>query len=85
MSIKIDLFDYDERIIINSAGHGISLNEFTRKRFLDNLGLSLNISNDPLILSLVRGLIEKISILSDEEWREIVRLIPLHVAYDEES
>jgi len=83
--ISPDIFDADERIVINSAAHGLATNEFTRKSFLDNLNFSINISEDQDILGLLNGLKSKVSNMGDLDWNELALLIPLFTPYGADS
>jgi len=80
-----DIFNSDERILVNNASRGITLAEFTRQRFLENLNLTLNIVDDSMIKSMVEGLKVKVSNLTDDAWNSLTVLLPLHTPYDSET
>lgn len=80
-----DIFDMDERIVINSCAKGLKQSEFTKKRITENLNFTLTICNDDMILSMTEGLKDKIDKITDSEWDEIKMLIPFEVLYDLET
>jgi hypothetical protein len=82
MNILNDIFDSDEIALINSASQGVSLKDFTRQRFIDNLNFTLNTTNDEMVFRLVDGLKTKLLLLNDDDWNGIVIRIPLFTAYD---
>ncbi len=81
----IDMFDNDERIIINKTCRGIALAEFKRGNFLENLMFSRDISTEKDILNLLNGLIFKIEHISDTEWNDLKTKLPLYTYYNAES
>ena len=85
--IGIDLFDMDERIIINSLQKGIAIAEFTRKRLLENLNLDKAVTSDEdtMMLSLIEGIKAKISLLSDDEWKSLAAKLPFETAYEDNA
>jgi len=83
--INIDIFNNDERILINKGSQGFTLKEFTRQRFLDNLKFALNITVDPMIANLVDELKTKVMLLSEDEWNALTLKLPLKTLYDAET
>lgn len=77
-----NIFDNDERILINSASAETPLSEFTRPRFLQTLNLSLSFNTDEMILSMVKELKEKVERLTDNDWDVLKMGIPLETSYD---
>jgi hypothetical protein len=47
--IDINLFDTDERLLINSAAAKVKLTDFTRQSFMENLNFTLSITDDDMI------------------------------------
>jgi len=84
-AVETDIFDNDERIIINNAFKGILPSEFTQKRFLENLRFGRSINSDSTIAALLEGLELKVSGLTDSEWDCIKSKLPLFTPYDESS
>ena len=80
--IDIEIFNNDERMMINSACEEVAISKFTQKGFLRNLKFGQSISNDLDILNLYEGLIEKVEKLSDEEWEYVKTKIPFETYYD---
>jgi len=80
--IDINIFDNDERIIINESSVGMRLVDFTRESFIKSLSITLNITEDKMIIELTERLITKVMRLGDSEWVEIINKLPLPVAYD---
>lgn len=84
--IDVDVFDNDERIVVNKSCEGIPITDFTRGRFLANLAFSRSISSDDDdVLGLLDGLIAKVERITDEEWGRLRVKIPFEVYYDAES
>ena len=85
--IDIDVFDSDERIIINKACEGMDIALFTQKSFLENLEFSRAVSTEQDIVDLLAGLIGKVKQISVEEWEGVKTRIPFqtYYEYDEES
>ena len=63
--IDVDVFDNDERIIVNKACEGTPIADFTRAGFLANLNFSRSISTEQDVLNLLDGLIAKTERISD--------------------
>lgn len=83
--IDIELFNNDERIIINKGCENMPIAGFTRAGFLSNLSFSRNISTDPDVIALLDRLAEKISHMSDDDWESMKVKIPFEVYYDAED
>jgi hypothetical protein len=83
--IDIDLFDTDERLLINSAAAKVKLTDFTRQSFMENLNFTLSITDDDMVRNMVEGLQAKVVRLTDGEWDSMKVKIPFAVPYDAES
>lgn len=83
--IDIDVFDTDERIVVNKSCEGTPISEFTRERFMTNLTFARNISTEQDIIDLLDGLIAKVEDISESEWETIKNKIPFGVYYDVEN
>lgn len=81
----IDIFDNDERIVVNKACEGTPLSAFTKQRLLANLTFAHDISTGQDVLNLLDGLIEKVKHVSEEEWESLKVKIPFATYYDAES
>ena len=79
--IQIDLFNDDERQYLNSITKGRDRNSLTRKGILSNIAFAREVSDstDVMVLDLIDGLYSKVNALSDDEWDELRKLIPLPV------
>lgn len=83
--IDIDLFDNDERIIINKACEGAPISTFTRSGFLTNLHFARSISTEQDVLDLLDGLTAKIDRVSEQEWEDLKLKLPFETYYGEET
>lgn len=83
--IDVDVFDNDERIIVNKACEGTPIADFTRTGFLTNLAFARSISTDQDVLNLLDGLIAKTERISDDEWDGLKAKIPFATYYDADS
>lgn len=83
--VDIDVFDNDERIIVNKACEGVNVLSFSRDAFLAHLTFARNISTEQDILGLLDGLIAKVEHISDVEWDNIKSKVPFATYYDAES
>lgn len=83
--IDVDVFDNDERIIVNKACEGTPIADFTRKGFLTNLSFARSISTEQDVLNLLDGLIAKTERISDDEWDGLKAKIPFATYYDADS
>lgn len=80
--IDVDVFDNDERIIVNKACGGTPIADFTRTGFLTNLAFARSISTEQDVLNLLDGLIAKTERISDDEWDGLKAKIPFATYYD---
>lgn len=80
--IDVDVFDNDERIIVNKACEGTPIADFTRTGFLTNLAFARSISTEQDVLNLLDGLIAKTERISDDEWDGLKAKIPFATYYD---
>lgn len=83
--IDVDVFDNDERIIVNKACEGTPIADFTRTGFLANLAFARSISTEQDVLNLLDGLITKTERISDDEWDGLKAKIPFATYYDADS
>lgn len=83
--VDVDVFDIDERIIVNKACEGLPTSNFTRAGFLTNLAFARNISTEQDVLDTLDGLIAKVERISDDEWGNLRLKIPFATYYDAES
>lgn len=83
--IDVDVFDNDERIIVNKACEGTPIADFTRTGFLANLAFARSISTEQGVLNLLDGLIAKTERISDNEWDGLKAKIPFATYYDADS
>lgn len=83
--IDIDVFDNDERIIVNKACEGAPIADFTRTGFLANLKFARSISTEQDVLDTLDGLVAKTERISNEEWDSLKAKMPLDTYYDAES
>lgn len=83
--IDVDVFDNDERIIVNKACEGTPIADFTRTGFLTNLAFARSISTEQDVLNLLDGLIAKTERISDDEWDGLKAKIPFATYYDADS
>lgn len=83
--IDIDLFDTDERVLINSAAAKVKLADFTRQSFMENLKFALSISDDDMVKNMVEGLQAKVVRLTDAEWDNMKFKIPFATPYEDAS
>ena len=83
--IDFDVFDNDERIIVNKACEGTPIADFTRESFLTNLSFARSISTEQDVLNLLDGLIAKTERISDIEWDGLKTKIPFATYYDADS
>lgn len=83
--IDVDVFDNDERIIVNKACEGTPIADFTRKGFLTNLTFARSISTEQDVLNLLDGLIAKTERISDDEWDGLKAKIPFATYYGADS
>lgn len=83
--IDVDVFDNDERIIVNKACEGTPIADFTRTGFLTNLAFARSISTEQDVLNLLDRLIAKTERISDDEWDGLKAKIPFATYYDADS
>ncbi len=73
------MFNNEERIVLNGICNNEKL-DFSKKSVLDSLLFSEQVVTDEMMIDLIKGISEKISALSDEEWVEVRKQIPFPVA-----
>lgn len=80
MSIGEDIFDNDERIFINHLTSGEDLRKYSRQNLLSMINFQKSIlteDSDEEIKDLISGTLSKVNLMTDEEWTEIKKLLPL--------
>lgn len=75
------MFNNEERIVLNGICNNEKL-DFSKKSVLDSLLFSEQVVADEMMIDLIKGISEKISALSDEEWTEVRKQIPFSVALE---
>ena len=80
---KLDIFDIDEQIAINNTISGENIKAFSREDFLKRIAFVLVINNDEQITSLYMGLKDKITAISNDEWKQICLYLPFDVPVDD--
>lgn len=73
------MFNNEERIVLNGICNNEKL-DFSKKSVLYSLLFSEQVVTDEMMIDLIKGISEKISALSDEEWVEVRKQIPFPVA-----
>lgn len=73
------MFNNEERIVLNGICNNEKL-DFSKKSVLDSLLFSEQVVADEMMIDLIKGVSEKISALSDDEWTEVRKQIPFPVA-----
>lgn len=80
MSIKEDLFDNDERVLINRIVKGENLSSYKKSNLVQSLMFQQSIlgeESDIDVRELVSATLSKVNLLTDDEWEEIKKNIPL--------
>ena len=75
----IDIFNNEERILINSVCKGELLSDFMKEDVKRSLLFSRQISNDNMIKDLLDGLLAKVDAMTDAEWDDLKMLTPFPV------
>lgn len=75
----IDVFNNEERILINSICKNEMLSDLMRGDVKTSLVFSKQISADSMIIDLLDGIIAKIESMTDAEWDKLKMLTPFPV------
>ena len=78
----IDMFDNNEKLLINEACKGVAVKDLTRDRLLKGFLFARNVSTEQDILEMLEGLIAKVESLSDEDWDSMKMRVPFDTCYD---
>lgn len=73
---NIDMFNNEERIVINSICKGSAIKDLTKTRLLNGLVFAFEVSTDADIIALLRGLIAKVDSLTEEAWTKMRMFLP---------
>lgn len=80
MAIHEDLFDNDERVLINHLVKGENLGSYKKENLIQSLMFQQSIlseESDIDVVELVTATLSKVNLLTDDEWEEIKKHIPL--------
>ncbi len=80
VSVDIDVFNNEERVLINGICKDEKLSTITRQKVLDSLNFSKQISTDAMIMDLLDSTSSKMKVMTDEEWDALKVLTPFPVA-----
>ena len=80
--MQLDVFNNEERVLLNSICKNEDLAGLAKNDVLQSLAFSRQIANedDSMVISLVDGLAEKITSLTEEEWDDVKMHVPFAVA-----
>lgn len=73
-------FDFEEKMILNNLGVGVS-----KSRCCDLITLGLKMATDTMIQDTLNSLLNKVNALSDEEWEDLQNYLPFDVLVDDED
>lgn len=76
------LFDNNDRVLINAGSQGYSTEDFTQKRMINYLRFQMQIAASEEIREMLKGTLDKVMSLSDEEWAYLILVLPLDVYAD---
>lgn len=82
--VNYEIFNYEERSIINNNAKGTPIELFTRERCLEALRDARDISTEGYITELYDGLIKKVEGVSDDDWEQLRERIPFFVPVDDD-
>lgn len=80
-----DLFNNEERVLINGICKNEKLSGLTRTDVVNSLLFSRQICEDGMMADLIDGTIEKVNALTDSEWDELKMKTPFPVAQTAED
>lgn len=85
--MNIDVFNNEERVLINEMCKGEKLSSLTREDVLTSLTFSRQIANDgdTMITDLLDGIATKVGTMTDNEWEKLKMNVPLPVAQTAED
>lgn len=85
--IKIDIFDNEERILINGICKNEKLSRLTKNDVLNALRFSRQITdeNDSMMIDLIESTYEKVGNMSEAEWEKVKMLTPFPVVSSAED
>jgi putative RNA methylase family UPF0020 len=83
--IDIDLFNNDERIVINKIAENTRFQDLDIDMVISNINFARSISTEQDIIELYDGILSVLSRVSADEWNALKNKIPFEVYYDEES
>ena len=75
-----NIFNADEKLVLNRMGIGIS-----RKEFVTQAGFSEQVTEDADCKALMHIVMAKIDGLTDEEWEDLQKYLPFDVPFDDED
>lgn len=70
----VKMFDFEEKMFLNNNALGASKGEF-----LNQCSFSCQVVDDELCSLLVKRVMEKVELLTEEEWEELKQYIPFEV------
>lgn len=71
-----EMFDNNEKIILNGMLENLLISNFSKRKCLELLSFSLAVCGDEDMSSALEQLIEKIEDVSDDEWLYLRLLMP---------
>ena len=82
LKVDIDIFNNEERVLLNGICKNEELATLSRERVLDSLTFSKQITDDKdtMILDLLDSTYSKIKVLEENEWDALKNLTPFPVA-----
>ena len=82
VNVDIDVFNNEERILVNGICKDEKLDSLSRQKVLDSLTFSKQITDDTdtMILDLLNSTYSKVNVLTDAEWDALKCLTPFPVA-----
>lgn len=83
----IDIFNNEEKILINGMCKGEKLSSLTREDVLASLSFSRQVATDgdTMITDLLDGTASKVSAMTDAQWEALKLIVPLPVAQTAED
>lgn len=83
----VDIFNNEEKVLINGMCKGEKLSSFTREDVLASLTFSRQIvdDGDVMITGLLNGIAAKIIAMTDAEWEEMKMNVPFPIAQTAED
>lgn len=78
--MQIDMFNNEERVLLNSICKNEKLSALTREDVLKSLLFARQVAGDAMIADLVDSTSSKVQSMTDEEWNELKMIVPFPVA-----